>query len=389
MTISETGAYIKAPREFGPELKPYTAIALQVGSPAIMKREEIKKIIIPHIRRCVNLAIPGASFSGYPVRLVCLPEAALQGWRAEFKLGNTKFCQDMAVEVPGEETDLLGDHICKKHNIYLIGTIKTLEPDIVKDRYFNTAFIINPEGKVILKQFKLNIANAERTTTPHDVWDKFVAKYGDGPDALFPVVDTDIGRLGCTICADGICPETYRGFAMQGVEVMSHPDFIVPDVSRWGVDRWALINRARAMDTGCYLICANGGPEYLRGYSDEPPFNQSGGRSMIVDYRGVILNEFDSCIEGFAADTIDVQRLREYRLNEINTWPSLAMLRTEYYRKLYEKPIYPKNLWVEKESTFPEMAKVIQESRQKLVEQGVWISPEAKGKEVKKKKGRV
>ena len=62
-------------------------------------------------------------------------------------------------------------------------------------RFFNTSFIINPWGEIILKHWKHNHnAFLLPYTSPCDVYDEFVRRYGR--EALFPVVDTPVGRLG-------------------------------------------------------------------------------------------------------------------------------------------------------------------------------------------------
>ncbi len=48
--------------------------------------------------------------------------------------------------------------------------------------------------------------------SPHDL-----AGYADDP---FPVVDTEIGRLGVAICYDWLFPETIRQIAFNGAEVI-------------------------------------------------------------------------------------------------------------------------------------------------------------------------
>ena len=55
------------------------------------------------------------------------------------------------------------------------------------DRFFNTAFIISPEGKVVHKYAKNHVFARERSCMPHDVYDRWVELYGDGIDAFYPV----------------------------------------------------------------------------------------------------------------------------------------------------------------------------------------------------------
>ena len=48
--------------------------------------------------------------------------------------------------------------------------------------------------------------------SPHDI--------ADYPDDPFPVVETEIGRLGAAICYDWLFPETLRVLAFKGAEVL-------------------------------------------------------------------------------------------------------------------------------------------------------------------------
>ena len=158
-------------------IKPYFAMAIQAGYPGIRNREEVKKVAIPHLSYLIDRCIMIANWE-LPVRLIALPEGAFEGWMAENTMDHVQFCREVAAEpIPNEETDLLGQ-IAKKHNVYIMACRKAVEPEIIKDRYFNVAFLINPGGEVILKHYKLQTVIPSRTTTPHDVWDAYV-KYLD------------------------------------------------------------------------------------------------------------------------------------------------------------------------------------------------------------------
>jgi len=353
-------------------IKPYYAVALQAGWPRILTREEVKTVAIPHLSQLVN-SIIGMCDWELPVRLIAFPEAAFEGWVSEGVLDQAQFCQQMAAEpLPNEETELIGE-IAKKHNVYIMACRKTLDPEVAAGHYFNTGFLINPEGKVILKHHKLQLVPASRTTSPHDVWDAYVKKYGDGLDALFQVADTDIGRVGLTVCMEGSFPEIYRGLARQGAEIVYRPSYAEPWVSGPGVNWWEIQNRARALDNNFYMICPNTGPYYGRGVPI--PCSNSGGHSMIVDYRGQVL----SCItyegEGYAAAKINIEELRDHRDRALfGNW--LPLLRTECYRKIYDKPIYPKNTWLEKPTgSREEVETVLRETIGKLQGQGVYLPP--------------
>lgn len=53
------------------------------------------------------------------------------------------------------------------------------------------------------------------------IFERFVEVFGE--DAIFPVVDTPIGRLGVMVCGFIQNPEVARALALKGVEVLIHP----------------------------------------------------------------------------------------------------------------------------------------------------------------------
>ena len=90
-----------------------------------------------------------------------------------------------------------------------------------KDRFFNVGFILDPEGEVILKHYKVSpLFPVEHSVCPHDIFDWWVEKYGLTLDAFWPVADTEIGRLGIMMANEGSYPENARALAMNGAEVV-------------------------------------------------------------------------------------------------------------------------------------------------------------------------
>jgi len=128
-----------------------------------------------------------------PVRLTVLPENIL---RHEFDTQDPDQTQAdrvaTAVAIPGPETDKLGE-MAKKYKTYISASIH--ERDLEHpDYFFNTAFIMNPKGRIILKFRKINPwIPLELSTSPHDVLDDYKAP-------MFPVVETELGNLACMVC---------------------------------------------------------------------------------------------------------------------------------------------------------------------------------------------
>ena len=128
-------------------------------------------------------------------------------------------CKDIAITLPGPETDVLSEK-ARQWGIYIIAQAKVIEPEIVKDRFFNTAFIIDPNGEIIHRHRKSRVFTAEGSTTPFDVLDVWEEKVGKDLQAFYPVVDTPIGRIGTLVCFEGRFPESGRLLALNGAEII-------------------------------------------------------------------------------------------------------------------------------------------------------------------------
>lgn len=189
----------------------------------------------------------------YRPRLLVLCEGAIQGFPDEYHdWESAAYAASGAIDIPGPVTDRLAEKAVQ-WDLYLIGQAKARMPEF-PDRFFNTAFIIDPAGEVIHLHRKNVVFTIEHTTTPHDVWDQWVAMFGDGLDAFFPVARTPIGNIGCLICMEGNFPELARGLMMNGAEIVYRPSSIENKIST-GV--WQIQNQARALDNNCYVIAPN------------------------------------------------------------------------------------------------------------------------------------
>ena len=161
----------------------------------IRHRSEISKNI-EHLASMANAALWLSSLD-LPVKLIALPEGALQGFNDEvMDADHVEFAKECAIDIPGPETELIAEKIARAHGVYVMGQAKARHEEI-PDRFFNVGFILNPEGEVILKHYKVSpLFPVEHSVCPHDIYDWWVERYGNNLDAFWPVVDTDIGRMG-------------------------------------------------------------------------------------------------------------------------------------------------------------------------------------------------
>jgi beta-ureidopropionase len=133
-------------------------------------------------------------------------------------------------------------------------------------------------------------------------------------------------------------------------------------------------NRGHAQFNSLYMICPNVGPVYLHPKMRHP-VDIAGGNSHIVDYYGNIMSYSASGSNTMVAAILDIEALRNFRLLNLNSnW--MKDLRTEVFRRMYEQPIHPKNLWMEQDPLTHEPVDDIYRSNiQKLVARGAFTPP--------------
>ncbi len=274
----------------------YYAAACQTDFPAPKTRKEIAARVE---RMC---SIIEQTIVGYEpfhdVRLLVFPEFA---HTVPIFDQPEKLLAELAVEIPNEHTDRY-HAIARKYGCFIqTGSFLESDPDY-PGAVFNTTVLIGPEG-ILSKYRKVNTwIPWEVHTSPHDLPD-----YQPDP---FPVVETEIGRLGVAICYDWLFPETIRELAFRGAEVLIR---VSAYMDPWGTqkptDWWTLVNRTRALENMAYVVAANQGAE-MRNY---PPFSWPGG-SMLVDYDGRILAQVDPGPgEKVVVGPIDIEGLRHER----------------------------------------------------------------------------
>lgn len=88
-------------------VEPYMAVGLIPTVRGIRTRSDIE-INLEHLRHLVKAAAWLSSLS-IPVRLIALPEGALQAFNDEvLDLDHAAFARECAIDIPGPETDRAG-----------------------------------------------------------------------------------------------------------------------------------------------------------------------------------------------------------------------------------------------------------------------------------------
>ena len=98
----------------------------------------------------------------------------------------------------------------------------------------------------------------------------------------------------------------------------------------------------------------------------------------MIDYRGQIVGRHDySGGSSWVAGAIDVEALRLFRANaQWDNW--IKDLTTEQYQLIYEEPVYPKNLYLDRAPYNHEQYRreVIDKQIQLMHERDIWVEPD-------------
>ncbi len=115
-------------------------------------------------------------------------------------------------------------------------------------RLVNRGFLIGPDGAIAARYDKIHMfdvaIDATETYRESD-------RYRPGDRAV--LARTPIGVLGLTICYDLRFPRLYRDLAQAGAEILLVPSAFSPAT---GPVHWEPLLRARAIETGCFVLAA-------------------------------------------------------------------------------------------------------------------------------------
>lgn len=315
-------------KPFTKERTHYRALALQARTDAVNKcsNEEARTAMLASISRIsANIGAANA-FLGGDIKLVVLPEYFLTGYPMGDAVPAWK--EKAALDPDGIEYEKLGE-VAQNHATFLSGNVYESDANF-PELYFQTSFIIDPSGDVVLRYRRLH---SMFSPSPWDVWDKYVDLYGI--DAVFPVVKSEIGNLAVIASEEIQYPELARAFALRGAEVLLHSTSEVGSPALTPKD---VAKRARAWESGCYLVSANSGGLYG---SPVPP-NSTDGMSKVLDYTGLVLAEAGFGESMVANAPIDLTAVRRHKakpaMGNLLARTKTAMWAEEYGRHTVDTP---------------------------------------------------
>jgi predicted amidohydrolase len=176
----------------------------------------------------------------------------------------------------------------------LLGSLGVLAAD---GRIFNRAYLIDPQGKVAARYDKLHLFDIDM---PDGTPVRESATIAPGSSAVLATVAGV--SVGLSICYDLRFPMLYRKLAQAGAEILAVPAAFTKAT---GEAHWHVLNRARAIENGCFVVspCQ---------WGELPGGAQSYGHSLLVDPWGRVVVDGGEG-EGLFTATIDLDQVAATR----------------------------------------------------------------------------
>lgn len=163
----------------------------------------------------------------------------------------------------------------------LIGSLALKSDDPDEERFVNRSFLIDPEGGIVARYDKLHMFDVTISETEQYRESK---AYRPGDQAV--LTEAAGWPIGMTICYDLRFPHLYRRLAQAGAAILTVPSAFSPTT---GKAHWEVLLRARAIETGCYVLAPAQCGTHPAPHSPDRQPRRSHGHSLAVDPWGNVL----------------------------------------------------------------------------------------------------
>jgi predicted amidohydrolase len=166
------------------------------------------------------------------------------------------------------------------------------------DRLANRSLLLDDTGSVVARYDKIHLFDVDLGSGESY---RESATMAPGDQAV--VAATPWGNLGLTVCYDVRFPQLYRHLAKASAHFLAIPAAFTRTTGR---AHWHVLQRARAIETGCFVFAAAQCGDHAEG-------RQTFGHSLIVDPWGVVLADGGEEVGVIVAD-IDVSQVDQARI---------------------------------------------------------------------------
>ncbi len=152
--------------------------------------------------------------------------------------------------------------------------IGSLAVRLTDGRIANRSLLVDAHGRVVARYDKIHLFDVDLGGAESYRESAVIA-----PGARAVIADTPWGRLGMSVCYDLRFAQLYRALAKAGADFLAIPSAFTKTT---GAAHWHVLARARAIETGCYVLAPAQCGTHAEG-------RRTFGHSLIIDPWGVVL----------------------------------------------------------------------------------------------------
>jgi predicted amidohydrolase len=177
--------------------------------------------------------------------------------------------------------------------------VKTSDPD---GRFANRSFLIDPSGQISAQYDKIHMFDVQISES-----ETYRESAGYRPGEAAVVADSTLGPIGMAICYDMRFPLLANALAHAGAEILLYPSAFSPVT---GAAHWHSLLRARAIETGCYVIAAAQTGNHP---TSGPKPRSTYGHSLVVDPWGEVILDAgtNAGVYAFDIEMVNVAKARQ------------------------------------------------------------------------------
>ena len=164
--------------------------------------------------------------------------------------------------------------LARKLGIFL--HVGSLAIKLLPDKAANRSFLIDRKGDIVARYDKIHMFDVDLAGG-----ESYRESRNYRPGEIGVAADLPWGRLGLTVCYDLRFPSLYRALAEAGSSFISIPAAFTKQT---GEAHWHVLNRARAIENGCFVLAAAQGGKHENG-------RETFGHSLVIDPGGRVLAE--------------------------------------------------------------------------------------------------
>ncbi|MDF1608015.1 carbon-nitrogen hydrolase family protein [Hoeflea sp. YIM 152468] len=162
----------------------------------------------------------------------------------------------------------------------------------------NRGVVFDPSGAALARYDKIHMFDVDL-----DNGESWRESSAYRPGDVAQTVDLDVARLGMGICYDIRFPHLFRELALAGAEILTAPAAFTRQT---GEAHWHVLQRARAIENGAFMISAAQGGVHEDG-------RETYGHSLIVDPWGRVMAEAEGDEPGVIVADLTLDEVKAAR----------------------------------------------------------------------------